>query len=229
MPTRPAPRRLSRAEAQAVTRGRLLRAAAEVFAAKGFHAATLTDVADQAGYSIGAVYSNFASKDALFQGLMQDRIRAVEASLAAALPPTSASSPGRAKSIDVAIESELDRLENAEDAVPAGWWRLLAEFRAYAADKPEIRRELAASDRRCRDLIADHIDRFATDIGIRLPMTPTELAELTNALSDGLRAAHAEGRTTITPGAGLRSVVAAMLESARRDTRSSDRAAPPTS
>jgi AcrR family transcriptional regulator len=218
MPTRRAPRRLSRVEAQAVTRGRLLRAAAEVFAAEGFHAATLTDVADQAGYSIGAVYSNFASKDALFQGLMEDRLRAVEASLAAAFPATTPVRLDAGASIDDEIESELDRLAAAEDAVPPGWWRLLAEFRAYAADKPEIRRELAASDRRCRDLIADHIDRFATELGIRLPMTPPELAELTNALADGLRAAHAEGRTEITPGAGLRRVVSAMLENARRDT-----------
>ena len=211
-----------------MTRGRLLRAAAEVFAAKGFHAATLTDVADQAGYSIGAVYSNFASKDALFQALMEERLRAVEASLAASFPATRTIGADGTASIDDVIESALDQMAAAEDTVPPGWWRLLAEFRAYAADKPEIRRELAASDLRCRDLIAGQIDRFATELGIRLPMTPTELAELTNALSDGLRAAHAEGRTTITPGAGLRRVVAALLESARRDTRGPERTATPT-
>lgn len=228
MRTRPAPRRLSRVEAQAVTRGRLLRAAAEVFAAKGFHAATLTDVADHAGYSIGAVYSNFASKDALFQALMEERLRAVEASLAASFPTTRMIGADGSASIDDVIGSELDRMAAAEDAVPPGWWRLLAEFRAYAADKPDVRRELATSERRCRDLIANQIDRFATELGIRLPMTPRELAELSNALSDGLRAAYAEGRTEITPGAGLRLVVAAMLEKARRDTNGSSRAAAPT-
>jgi AcrR family transcriptional regulator len=228
MRTRPAPRRLSRVEAQAVTRARLLRAAAEVFAAKGFHAASLTDVADQAGYTIGAVYSNFASKDALFQALMEERLRAVEASLAASFPATRTIGADGAASIDDEIDAALDGMAAAEDAVPPGWWRLLAEFRAYAADKPEIRRELATSDRRCRDLIASQIDRFATELGIRLPMTPTELAELTNALSDGLRAAHAEGRTEITPGAGLRLVVAAMIENARRDTAGPTRTAAST-
>jgi AcrR family transcriptional regulator len=216
MPTRPAPRRLSRVEAQAVTRARLLRAATEVFAERGFLAASLTDVADRAGYTIGAVYSNFASKDALFQALMEDRLRAVEANLAAALPATGPVQADDAGSIDDQIEAELDRMQAAEDAVPPGWWRLLAEFRSYAADRPDVRRELDASDRRCRDLIANHIDRFATGIGIHLPMPALELAELTTALTDGLRAAHADGRTEVTPGEGLRRVVAAMLAEARR-------------
>src|SRR4029078_1251066 len=167
MRTRPAPRRLSRAEAQAVTRGRLLRAAAEVFAAKGFHAATLTDVADEGGYSIGGVYSNFASKDALFQALMEERLRAVEASLAASFPATRTIGAGGTASIDDVIESALDEMAAAEDAVPPGWWRLLAEFRAYAADKPEIRRELAASDLRCPNPSAGEIDGVARALGSR--------------------------------------------------------------
>ena len=64
-------RRLSRKEAQAETRRRVLDAAAEVFGERGFRAASLSDVADRAGYTIGAVYSNFASKDALFHELIE--------------------------------------------------------------------------------------------------------------------------------------------------------------
>ena len=61
----------------------MLEAAAEVFGERGFRAASLSDVADRAGYTIGAVYSNFASKDALFHELMEGRLRQVEAALAA--------------------------------------------------------------------------------------------------------------------------------------------------
>src|SRR5476651_1428618 len=75
--------RLTRSEAQALTRRRLLEASAEVFGEKGFRAASLTDVADHAGYTIGAVYSNFASKDELFHALMRERIRLAEEGLAA--------------------------------------------------------------------------------------------------------------------------------------------------
>lgn len=216
MRTAPARQRLTRVEAQAVTRRRLLEAAAAVFAAKGFHATSLADVADRAGYTIGAVYSNFASKDALFQALMEQRLRAVEASLATAFPESETFDGDRRRSVGERIETELDRMAAAEDAVPPGWWRLLAEFRAYAAGNPEARAELAGSERHCRDIIAGHIDRFAAAIGIQLPSPATELADLSTALTDGLRAAYAEGRTTITPGEGLRRVVAALIETAPR-------------
>jgi AcrR family transcriptional regulator len=207
--------RLTRVEAQAVTRRRLLDAASEVFRAKGFHATSLADIADQAGYTIGAVYSNFASKDALFHAMMHDRLGAFEASLEAAFPDAG---PGASASRSMAelVEAELDRMAAGEDAVPATWWRLLAEFRAYAATNPEARAELATSERRCRNIIATHIDRFAADAGLVLPMPATDLADLTTALTDGLRAAHAEGRITMTSGEGLRQVVAAMLEGAPR-------------
>ena len=75
------PKRLTRREAQALTRARVLEAAAEVFAEKGFRAATIADVADRAGYTIGAVYSNFEGKDSLFTALMAERLRRVEADL----------------------------------------------------------------------------------------------------------------------------------------------------
>lgn len=209
--------RLTRSEAQAVTRNRLLAAATEVFAANGFHATSLADVADRAGYTIGAVYSNFASKDDLFHALMRERMRALEASLESAFGSADASAGG-ASSVDQQIEAELDRMAAAEDAVPPGWWRLLAEFRTYAAGNDAVRAELAESERRCRDIIAGQIERFAARAGLILPLPATELADLTNALTDGLRAAHAAGRISMTSGEGLRRVVAAMLEGARRDT-----------
>ena len=218
---RVARRRLTRKEAQAETRRRVLDAAAEVFGERGFRAASLSDVADRAGYTIGAVYSNFASKDALFHELMEGRLRQVEAALAADGP-----AGGRANATtDERIVAELDRLQEAEDAVPAGWWRLLAEFRTVAAADPETWADLADAERRCREIIARRIAWFADDIDVRLPLTPIELAELTSALADGLRWAYAEGRSSISSGEGLRLVVAAMIESARMSSRPTDRPA----
>jgi AcrR family transcriptional regulator len=209
-------RRLTRPEAQALTRRRLLDAAAEVFGEKGFRAASLTDVADRAGYTIGAVYSNFASKDELFHGLMRERLRMTEEGLAAAfrgdgsIPGPSTGTP------EDRIERELDQMAAAEDAVPPGWWRLLYEYRAYAATDPAAWAEMCDADRRCREIIARHIERFATAVGIVLPMSAVETAELSMALTDGLRAAHAEGRSTMTSGEGLRRVVGAMIATSAR-------------
>src|SRR5215831_19542943 len=59
---------------RAMTRRHLLEAAAIVFARNGFHGSTLDEVAATAGFSKGAVYSNFKSKDDLFLELLGDRV-----------------------------------------------------------------------------------------------------------------------------------------------------------
>ncbi len=209
-------RRLTRPEAQALTRRRVLDAAAEVFGERGFRAASLTDVADRAGYTIGAVYSNFASKDELFFALMRERLQMAEEGLAAAFHDDQPSAVSSTDSVEDRIERELDRMAAAEDAVPPRWWRLLYEYRAYAATDPAAWAELSDADRRCREIIARHIERFAADVGVVLPVSAIEAAELNMALTDGLRAAHAEGRSTLTAGEGLRLVVRALVATSAR-------------
>src|SRR5438270_12217953 len=66
--------RLTRAQSQAQTRQRLIDAAAVVFARRGFHAASIDEVAEEAEFSKGAVYSNFDSKDELFLAVLEDRL-----------------------------------------------------------------------------------------------------------------------------------------------------------
>ena len=194
----------------------MLEAAAEVFGEKGFRAASLSDVADRAGYTIGAVYSNFASKDELFHGLMRERLRIAEEGLAGVFQDDGTSPRQSPGSIEDRIERELDQMTAAEDAVPPHWWRLLNEYRAYAAADPAAWAELSDSERRCREIIAGHIGRFATDAGLILPVPAIEAAELATALTDGLRAAHADGRSTMTSGEGLRLVVGALLMASAR-------------
>jgi AcrR family transcriptional regulator len=70
----PAPR-LRRPERREQTRAALLEAAAELFAAQGFHATTLDAVADAAGLTKGAVYSNFSGKDDLMRALIEVRVK----------------------------------------------------------------------------------------------------------------------------------------------------------
>jgi AcrR family transcriptional regulator len=215
----PVRHRLTRAEAQAQTRGRVLEAAAEVFGEKGFRAALLSDVADRAGHTIGAVYSNFASKDELFQALMIERLRVFEAALVVAAASPGSTKPanvGDAQSRDQAMKRALDQMVASEDAVPPRWWRLVYEYRTYAATDPAAWAELATLERRCRELIARQIEGFAVAFGVGLPRSPIELAELTVALTDGLRAAHAEGRSSMTSGEGLRLVVEALMALSER-------------
>lgn len=57
--------RMTRAESQAQTRARIVAAARMAFAAKGFYATTVEQIVEAAGYTKGAFYSNFPSKEAL--------------------------------------------------------------------------------------------------------------------------------------------------------------------
>src|SRR2546421_532039 len=66
--------RLSRAEQNDRNRALLLAAARRVFLARGYYAATLEQIADEAGFSKGVVYSRFASKADMFLALLEDRI-----------------------------------------------------------------------------------------------------------------------------------------------------------
>jgi hypothetical protein len=101
----------------------------------------------------------------------------------------------------------------AEDAVPERWWRLLYEYRTYTASDPAARAALADAERLCREILARYIDRFLATVGIIPPLPSIELAELSMALTDGLRAAHADGRSRMTSGEGLRLLVKLLIAS----------------
>src|SRR5256885_16749950 len=110
--------RLTPERRRALTREHLLAAAAEVFAERGFHGATLDQIADAAGFSKGAVYSNFSSKDELFLALIKEQGAAMVRAYG-----------------DVA-----ERLE-AEDAAPADWVAALADV--YLSEGQDLTREWA--------------------------------------------------------------------------------------
>ena len=65
------PARLTRAQQQAMTRERLLAAAERVFARHGYGGASIDLISAEAGYSKGAIYSNFESKEAVFLELLR--------------------------------------------------------------------------------------------------------------------------------------------------------------
>jgi AcrR family transcriptional regulator len=64
------PARLTREQSRAQTRERILASAATVFAREGYGGASVDRIAEEAGYSKGAIYSNFTSKDGLFLELV---------------------------------------------------------------------------------------------------------------------------------------------------------------
>ncbi len=83
---------LTQERRRAQTRQYLLQAAAQVFAERGFHGASLDEVAAAAGFTKGAVYSNFKNKEDLFlallESLQEQEMDALHATLEASdVPP----------------------------------------------------------------------------------------------------------------------------------------------
>src|SRR6266536_1083788 len=121
------PPRLSRAERKAQTREQLLEAAARVFAHKGYAAASVDDIAAEAGFTVGALYSNFGGKQELLMAAFerhcdQDLAR-VQALLATDLPLE--------RQLD-AITHQLGDLSDEHRQ----WWLLSMELWLYAQRHP---------------------------------------------------------------------------------------------
>ncbi len=172
-PSNPRAPRVPRPSKEAV-RSRVLQAAGEVFAERGFAAASLDQVAAAAGFTKGAVYSNFASKDELFLALMTDqvqrRVAGVEAALAVAtdLPAALA-----------AVNAELSRQE-------ATWQLLFLEFWQRAVRDPDVRRRFVASRRELRSRIAATVARFLAEHPAPTGWDAESLTLVVIALSNGL-------------------------------------------
>lgn len=79
MTQRPEP--LSRRDRQQQTRDALISAAREVFAEDGYHSASVDRIAREAGFSKGAVYSNFEDKPSLFLAVMDQNLELAEVDL----------------------------------------------------------------------------------------------------------------------------------------------------
>jgi AcrR family transcriptional regulator len=169
-------RRLSRAEQSDRNRAVLFAAARRVFLARGYHAATLEQIADEAGFSKGVVYSRFASKADMFLALLEERIAERAAQNAAAARRLAGSGD---------FGALLDLAQQAERATP-GWRLLVTEFRTHAARDPELNRRYAAVHARTVDGLAQVLVSISGGDGETLPSPPRQLAELLLAIEAGL-------------------------------------------
>ena len=168
--------RLSRAEQNDRNRALLLAAALRVFLARGYHAATLEQIADEAGFSKGVVYSRFDSKADMFLALLMERITERAAQNAAAAGQLT-------RSGDMAALLAL--AWQAERAAP-GWRLLVTEFRVHAARDPQLSRRYAAAHARTVDGIAGVLASIAERNGRALAVPVRQLAELLLAIETGL-------------------------------------------
>jgi AcrR family transcriptional regulator len=172
------PVRLSRLERREKTRRDLLTAAETCFITRGFHATSVDEVAERAGYTKGAVYSNFASKEDLFFAVYQRR---VERTLAEIEPGLRQAGPERA--LDWLATSTIERRDRDD-----GWLAVFFEFWAHVLRHPELRDRFAAIHARILEQLADAVRLLADERGRALPSDVTALQVVLawNAMEVGL-------------------------------------------
>lgn len=150
----------TRSERQAQTRDQLIWAAMEVFTDKGFHGASLDEIARHAGFTKGAVYANFAGKDDLFLAVVDRR-----------------------------IEVAFDETEEPDIEIGAGelfeltWATLSLEVILYALrTSPELHRELARRYQQIDQMVSAGLQQSR---GLSADEAPTA-ALVRSALHEGL-------------------------------------------
>jgi len=178
-PPAPAPAggRLTRRQSKANTRERLLAAARSAFASNGFHGASVEEIASLAGFSTGALYSNFDGKEDLFLVLMEREIAEHAREIAAAVAARTSvadRATGGARQWMTMIEREPELL------------LLFMEFWAYGVRDDDVRPKVAARFAQVRRLLTKLIRDGVREFDLELELPAEQLAVAIDALADGI-------------------------------------------
>jgi AcrR family transcriptional regulator len=174
----PKPRRSRREERKEETRAELIAAAAKVFARRGFHGASVEQIAAEAGYSTGAIYWHFSGKEDLFLAVYE----AFAANLASDIDEVFARGGGdlseRARE---AARRWMARVESDPEFLI-----LAHEFLVHAWRQPALREAFAHRIASIRLALARVIREEAAAEGRALPLSPEDLGTVMRALGSAL-------------------------------------------
>jgi AcrR family transcriptional regulator len=168
--------RMTREERRAHTRSCLMEAAGKIFSRRGLQQASIDEVAEQAGFTKGAFYANFRSKEELFLAMLDERFAA------------------RLSEIEqvVANDDELeDQARRAGDDFTRylrsdpEWERLFFEFAAHAARNDDFRGELVTRYRTLREALAEAFGRWCDAHDVDPPVPVEQVALMTFAMANG--------------------------------------------
>ena len=177
-----APARLTRAQQREKTRQALLDAAARVFVERGFLGSSVEAISAEAGFSRGAFYSNFASKEELFAELLQARVYSVYRAMA----EDSANVSERPTSRQVG-----EQLAAIQANAEGSWlFRLWLELLAHAGRDDQFREIAAGFWSGNRALSAHAIGEAFAAARAEPPLPPAALATAMIALDIGLALQH---------------------------------------
>ena len=166
----------TRRQKQAETRSSLLRSAAKLFCRHGLEGASVEDVSQDAGYTKGAFYSNFKSKEELFLVMLDEKfgreLERIDELLAGTGEP---GDEARDAAADFASYIRSD----------PEWPRLYFEFVAYAARNDDFRQELATRHRALRGRLTEIYRRWSAGFPTEPPIPIEDIAAMTDFMGDG--------------------------------------------
>lgn len=174
------PKRETRAERQARTRAELLATAAGVFARRGYNGASVEEIAEEAGYSHGAVYSNFDGKADLFLAVFEDYMAERARELAATQVALDADAPLEARARALA-DQWMERFAADRES-----FVLHMEFIAHAGRDPELAGRFGSRSAALREAVSHYIADYQEESGAELMLPPDDLALVLRALGIGL-------------------------------------------
>ncbi|MGY2080673.1 TetR/AcrR family transcriptional regulator [Modestobacter sp. SYSU DS0657] len=169
---------------------RLLDAALDTFAERGFAAASVEDICSRGGFTRGAFYSSFRTKDELFEALMT---REVERDLA------------RVAELLTGLADEPDPLAAAVDRVLGAfrcdrtWALVVTEYTLHAARHPEAAEVLRRHDEQVGGRLAALVDRTAAEAGLTFTLPAADLIGAATALLSGLTVMSLTAESDLEP------------------------------
>ncbi|WP_328332508.1 MULTISPECIES: TetR/AcrR family transcriptional regulator [unclassified Streptomyces] len=166
------------------TTARLLEAARETFAERGFYGASIEVICERAGLTRGAFYSNFRTKEELFFALFDLQAQRVTERLAQAVDELDTMPDAVPDTMDDPLRTLITRM-SAVDEAERGWFLLSTEFTLHAIRHPEAARTLAEHDRLLRERIVALLSRLFERLGRTPTVDLDSLARLTTAIHEG--------------------------------------------
>lgn len=170
-------RRSRREERKEETRAELIATARTVFARRGFHGASLEQIAREAGYSTGAIYWHFSGKDDLFLAVFEDYATIRVGEFEEIHEHTAGDLPQRARAY---ADQWMDRLRRDPDFMV-----LTLEFLVHAWRNPPLREAFGHRAAFGRLAIARILEEDAHWQGLDLPMPAEELVTALYQVGNG--------------------------------------------
>lgn len=169
--------RLTRAERKEQIRADLVASARRVFLRRGFHQASLEEIAEEAGWSKGAVFSNFAGKDELFLAVLEEQnSRRRREQIAEMRGAATLAQALRAAGREMAGTHARD----------PQWTPLLVEFWTHASREEELRRRVSAAHEQLLDGYAAIVGELAARDGLEFVAPVKAVCRSAAALARGL-------------------------------------------